>query len=73
MNNREPAFPSPAQNYPNGNLDPPEYGMSFRDNIAIQAMNGYCASMPPSCDIVPSMVAGFAYLIADEMLKARNE
>ena len=73
MNTNEPAFPSPAINFPNGSQDPPEYGMSLRDYIAIQALNGYCASMPPSCDIVPSMVAGFAYLIADEMLKARNE
>jgi len=51
-------------------------GMTLRDYFAAKAMQGWLATFPTDCavqDVRPSPIALFAYEMADEMLKARQQ
>ncbi|HGG1696650.1 TPA: hypothetical protein ACJFOS_001899 [Escherichia coli] len=72
-NNGGPAFPvaGSEHNYP-------IEGMTLRDYFAVKALSGWLASYPESCThpIVAGNadeVAKHSYMLADEMLRAREE
>lgn len=47
-------------------------GMSLRDYFAAQAMNGLVERWSPSAITASAEIAGFAYNLADAMLKERE-
>lgn len=57
-----PAFPCPGQSE--------HWGMSLRDAFAIAAMQGICAH-PDTWGLSTPEIADHAYLLADEMVRAR--
>ena len=65
MNNQKPAFPIP---------DFDEEGMTLRDYFAAKAMSLYFQG-PEADEIVghPDAIAEWCYIMADSMLKAREE
>jgi hypothetical protein len=76
MNNTKtggPAFPFPAYTYPNGEINHGEGGMTLRDYFAAKAMVFYFAG--PDAKVIskqPDAIARWCYIMADEMLKARE-
>lgn len=76
MNNNEPAFPGPID----ANLDGSpiyatyEKGMTLRDYFAAKAMQALLSKHAkiPSSERDKNLIADTSYLVADEMLKARN-
>ena len=63
-----PAFPAPA-----GVSHITEQGMTLRDYFAAKAMQGCISGTPHSVDIEPTALATWCYIMADRMLKARQE
>jgi len=63
-----PAFPIPAHTYPNGEITHSECGMTLRDYFAAKAMQGILYEGAESS----AGIAGWAYEMADAMLKARE-
>jgi hypothetical protein len=70
----QPAFPQPEQIF---NEFHPNYGkdrgMTLRDYFAAKAMQGSIAGTPHNVDIEPTELATWCYIMADRMLKARQE
>jgi len=62
-----PAFPVPDQQH-SGGLDG-YYGMTLRDYFAAKAMQGLVVNGE---NINPPILAGYAYELADAMLRARE-
>ena len=48
-------------------------GMTLRDYFAAKAMQGCISSTPHSVDIEPTELATWCYIMADRMIKARQE
>jgi hypothetical protein len=48
-------------------------GMTLRDYFAAKAMQGSIAGTPHNVDIEPTELATWCYIMADRMLKARQE
>ena len=75
-----PAFPSTAQierRFTDGSgiVRPlTEGGMTLRDYLATEAMHAFIRQLPHQCQgtITRAIIAENAYLMADEMLKARE-
>lgn len=63
-----PAFPCGLQS---GHLEPKHGGMSLRDYFAAKWLQGWVAN-PSSADATAEEAAGWAYAMADAMLKARE-
>jgi len=63
------AFPSPRD--PKTGSD--DKGMSLRDYFAAKAMQGFLSNIESNPDFSRWQVADFAYKIADEMMRARDE
>lgn len=66
--NNEPAFPTPR--YERGDMY--SLGMDLRDYFAAKAIQAF-RSNPSLLGYRASEIAKSAYLIADEMMKARGE
>ena len=65
-----PAFPMPESRFPDGVLNQEAvYGMTLRDYFAAKAMQGM---MHDVTQPVGEVIAGWAYEVADAMLKARE-
>ena len=64
------AFPSVIQYFPNDLNADEEKGMTLRDYFAAKAMQGMLTA---SENYTNDELAGFAYIVADAMLKAREE
>lgn len=73
INNGGPAFPRPAGDY-NGTRsgNGPQDGMTLRDYLAAKAMQGFLTHAQ-AADSPEDVVAGWAYSMADAMLRAREE
>jgi hypothetical protein len=48
-------------------------GMTLRDYFAAKAMQGCISGTPHSVDIEPTELATWCYIMADRMIKARQE
>ncbi len=48
-------------------------GMTLRDYFAAKAMQGCISGTPHSVDIEPTELATWCYIMADRMVKARQE
>jgi hypothetical protein len=68
VNMNQPAFPAPA-----GVEHITEQGMTLRDYFAAKAMQGCISGTPHSVDIEPTELATWCYIMADRMIKARQE
>ena len=68
-----PAFPGPYVN-DKGGLEAiwKQGGMTLRDYFAAKAMQGFMANKSNPMHFQPDADAGWAYTIADAMLKARE-
>ena len=62
-----PAFPWTADRADRGDVP----GMTLRDYFAAKAMQGICAGLKSGDNV--EHLPTFAYLMADAMLKARND
>lgn len=60
-----PAFPRPGDFHP-------QFGMTMRDYFAAKAMQGFCGN-PMNRDALPKEISRAAYMMADVMLKAREQ
>jgi hypothetical protein len=69
MSNNTPAFPSTFHN----GWGEPEKGMTLRDYFAAKAMQGFMANKSNPMHYQPEEDGQWAYMIADAMLKAREE
>lgn len=67
-----PAFPAPEAGEDLFGQRAAYTGMDLRDYFAARAMNGLVASCTSDQAISPKLVAGWAYEMADAMLKARD-
>ena len=70
-----PAFPTIPENYMG--MDPPGEGMTLRDYFAAKAMQSFCSAYTraphSSTEEWLDSISTRAYMIADAMLKARNQ
>lgn len=72
INNGGPAFPSDQETDSQGNvLTYREFGMTLRDYFAAKAMQGMVEAEYGD-RLIEDTWAGYAYRIADAMLKARQ-
>ena len=69
MSNNTSAFPSTFHN----GWGEPEKGMTLRDYFAAKAMQGFMANKSNPMHYQPEEDGQWAYMIADAMLKAREE
>jgi hypothetical protein len=69
INDGGPAFPSVGEGFGNPSYSAP--GMTLRDWFASQALAGMCA-VPVPRSTKAETFADSAYVLADEMLKARE-
>jgi hypothetical protein len=69
INDGGPAFPSVGEGFGNPSYSAP--GMTLRDWFAGQVLAGLCAD-PDMGSNTADAIAGSAYSLADEMLKARE-
>ena len=63
-----PAFPNEGFN----GWGEPQQGMTLRDYFAAKAMQGFCGN-PVNRDALPKEISRAAYMMADVMLKAREQ
>jgi hypothetical protein len=71
INDGGPAFPVPDSHHANGQVQYGANGMTLRDWFAGQALAGMCA-VPVPRSTKAETFADSAYVLADEMLKARE-
>lgn len=64
-----PAFPI----YHGGNFRPQEDGMTLRDYFAAKAMQALLSDGDWRADMLPKDTAHISYVVADAMLKAREQ
>ena len=75
INDGGPAFPVPAETYPNGDYQWGTFGMSLRDWFAGRALTGILAHSTTCNDQAwksDACAAGWSYSLADAMIAARN-
>ncbi len=68
-----PAFPRPASPAHQHGMHDPQKGMTLRDYFAAKAMQGFMANKSNPMHYQPETDAQWAYMIADAMLKARDQ
>jgi hypothetical protein len=66
----EPAFPRPASEAHSHGMHSPQTGMTLRDYFAAKAMHAILSD--PNFAEDDSMLAKFAYNVADSMMEARK-
>ena len=67
--NNSPAFPQQFK----GTTEPSLMGLTMRDYFAAKAMQGMCANSNSKPEVGENVFAEAAYMMADAMLKAREQ